>query len=205
MDGFRAYKYYLAVKLHFTTDKYDVFETRGNVKGSREAFDARNDRLIFEKLARRFEKDQDLIQYLVANFAYGNSDVAYHNEDATAHYDLWRKRKQSITQNFVNDLATMLTAMENSGIIKERNRMFNFVDGEYPVALTLYIGGKISIETLRIIDDVYPILGAWKKNPASFIWEDELRRITKLTGFVKYNKSKIAEIFHHFTEELNEL
>jgi hypothetical protein len=58
---------------------------------------------------------------------------------------------------------------------------------------------------LRIIDDVYPIVGAWKKSPASMIWENELRRIAKLTGFVKYNKSKISEIWSHFTEELNEL
>jgi len=32
-----------------------------------------------------------------------------------------------------------------------------------------------------------------------------LRRITKLKGFVKYNKSKISEILAHFKEELNEL
>jgi hypothetical protein len=144
-----------------------------------------------------------LIQYYVANFAYGNDQVAYYNEDAIVNYDLWRKRKQSITQNFVNDLATMLTNMENNGIIHDR--LFNFANGEYPVALNLYIGGKISIETLRIIDDVYPFIGAWKKSPASMIWENELRRIAKLTGFVKYNKSKISEIWSHFTEELNEL
>ena len=203
MDGFRAYKYYLAVKLHFTTDKYDVFETRGNVKGSREAFEARNDRLIFEKLARKFDKDQELIQYFVANFAYGNEQVAYYNEDATSNFDLWRKRKQAITQIFVNDLATMLTNLENNGIMG--NRLFNFVGGDYPVALNLYVGGKISIETLSIIDDIYPILSAWKKSPAGMIWENELRRITKLKRFVKYNKSKIAEVWAHFQEELNEL
>lgn len=203
MDGFRAYKYYLAVKLHFTTDKYDVFETRGNVKGSREAFEARNDRIIFEKLARKFDKDQELIQYFVANFAYGNEQVAYYNEDATSNFDLWRKRKQAITQIFVNDLATMLTNLENNGIIG--NRLFNFADGDYPAALNLYVGGKISIETLSIIDDIHPILSAWKKSPAGMIWENELRRITKLKRFVKYNKSKIAEVWAHFTEELNEL
>jgi hypothetical protein len=48
MDGFKAYRYYLAIKLHFTTDKFNVFENRGNVKGTREAFNARNDRYIFE-------------------------------------------------------------------------------------------------------------------------------------------------------------
>ena len=202
MDGFAAYKYYLAVKLHFTTDKYDVFETRGAVKGSREAFTARNDRHIFERLARKFDKDKDYIQYLVANFAYGNPDVVY-NEDSDGNYTLWLKRKQSMTQHFVNDLATMLTNLETNGIIQDK--LFNFTNGDYPVALNLFIGGKISIETLRIIDDIHPILGAWKQTPAAFIWENELRRITKLKGFVKYNASKISHVFSHFKEELNEL
>jgi hypothetical protein len=202
MDGFKAYRYYLSVKLHFTTDKYDVFETRGAVKGSREAFEARNDRFMFEKISRKFETEKDYIQYLVANFAYGNKEVIW-NTESTENYDLWRKRKQAITQNFVNDLATMLTNLENNGIIHDK--LFNFVGDEYPVALNLFIGGKISIETLRIIDDIHPILGAWKRTQAGWIWEDELRRITKLKGFVKYNKSKISEIFAHFKEELNEL
>ena len=203
MDGFRAYKYYLAVKLHFTTDKYDVFETRGNVKGSREAFGARNDRFIFEKLARKFETDQQLIQYYVANFAYGNDQVVYYNDDASTNFDLWRNRKQSITQVFVNDLATMLTNIENNAIIG--NRLFNFVDGHYPVALNLYVGGKISIETLSIIDDIHPIISSWKKSPAGMIWENELRRIAKVKRFIKCNKSKIAEVWAHFQEELIEL
>ena len=48
MDGFKAYKYYMAIKLHFTSLKYNVFETRGHVKGTRDTFNSRNDRYIFE-------------------------------------------------------------------------------------------------------------------------------------------------------------
>ncbi len=61
MDGFKAYKYYMAIKLHFTKDGFDVFKNRGNVKGTREAFNARNDSYLFEKLARKFPVDKDLI------------------------------------------------------------------------------------------------------------------------------------------------
>jgi hypothetical protein len=68
MDGFKAFKYYIAIKLHFTKDSFDVFKNRGSVKGTREAFNARNDRYVFEKLARKFPVDKELIQYYVANF-----------------------------------------------------------------------------------------------------------------------------------------
>ena len=72
VNGFKAYKYYMAVKLHFTTDKYNVFDTGGKGKGSVDAFKRRSDRFHFENIAHKISEDKKLIQYYVANFAYGN-------------------------------------------------------------------------------------------------------------------------------------
>lgn len=201
MDGFKAYRYYLAIKLHFTTDKFNVFENRGNVKGTREAFNARNDRYIFEKLARKHDNDKEIIQFFVANFAYGNDTAIYAGAEADEVYTEWLRRKQSITKIFVDDLATLLTHIEINKLT--HTSLFNFTDSEYPVALKLFVGGKIKIETLRIIDDLYPIIEKWKLNTSvRYIWDDDLRRITKLTGFVKYDIIKIKKIFDHFLEEV---
>jgi hypothetical protein len=84
--------------------------------------------------------------------------------------------------------------------------IFNFTDDdEYPVALKLFIGGQISIETLRIIDDRTPIIDQWSLNTAvQNIWSNELLRVKKLTGFVKYDKIKLKMIFTHFMEEIAE-
>ena len=82
MDGFKAYKYYMAVKLHFTSKKYNVFETRGHVKGTRDAFNSRNDRYIFEKLAQKYADDKEIIQFFVSNFAYGNDTAIYAGQEA---------------------------------------------------------------------------------------------------------------------------
>lgn len=201
MDGFKAYRYYLAIKLHFTTDKFDVFQNRGNVKGTREAFNARNDRYIFEKLANKFDQDKDIIQFFVSNFAYGNGTAIYDGKEADDAYTEWLRRKQSITKVFIDDLANLLTYIETNRL--KHTAIFEFTENEYPVALKQYVGGKISIETLRIIDDFYPIIHKWKdNNSVKYIWEDEMRRITKLTGFVKYDKIKIRKIFDHFMEEI---
>jgi len=201
MDGFKAYRYYLAIKLHFTTDKFDVFKNRGNVKGTREAFNLRNDRYIFDKLAKRFNNDKDIIQFFVANFAYNADTAIYASGEADENYNEWLKRKQSITKFFIDDLATLLTYIESNKT--QYNYIFEFIDGEYPVLLKLFLSGKIMIETLRIIDDVYPIIDSWKQNTSiSYIWDNELRRITKLTNFVKYDKIKIEQIFTHFLEEI---
>lgn len=204
MDGYKAYQYYLATKLHFTTDKYNVFGNQGRVRGTRESFEARNDRYIFEKLARKYETDREIIQFLVANFAYGNNDVIYSNGEGESNYINWIKRKQSMTKMFIDDLATMLTNIERNKIAG--TCLLNFNEVEYPVALKMFIGKQISVETLRIIDDVQPFMKNWKSNlSVSLVWEKEFRIIDKLKGFVNYDKSKIQTIWNHFREELDDL
>jgi hypothetical protein len=201
MDGFKAYRYYLAIKLHFTSEKFNVFENRGNVKGTREAFTARNDRYIFEKLANKYNDDREIIQFFVANFAYGNESAIYEGQQAEENLVEWIKRKQSITQRFIDDLATILTHTEVNRL--PQTSIFNFIDSAYPVTLELFVGGKVSIETLRIIDDFYPIIAKWQDNTSiKYIWNQELLRIKKLTGFVKYDRIKAEKIFSHFMEEI---
>lgn len=203
MDGYKAYRYYLAIKLHFTTDKFDVFQNRGNVKGTREAFNARNDRYIFEKLAQKHPDDKEIIQFFVSNFAYGNDTAIYAGQEAEDNFMQWNKRKQSITKIFVDDLATLLTHIETNRL--KHSAIFDFTENEYPVALKMFVGGKIAIETLRIIDDFSGIIEKWNQNlSVKYIWDNEMRRIKKLTGFVKYDKIKIEKIFVAFKEELAE-
>jgi hypothetical protein len=203
VDGYKAYRYYLAIKLHFTTDKFDVFQNRGNVKGTREAFNARNDRYIFEKLAQKHSDDKEIIQFFVSNFAYGNDTAIYAGQEAEDNFMQWNKRKQSITKIFVDDLATLLTHIETNRL--KHSAIFEFTENEYPVALKMFVGGKIAIETLRIIDDFSGILEKWNQNlSVKYIWDNEMRRIKKLTGFVKYDKIKIEKIFSAFKEELAE-
>ena len=200
MDGFKAYRYYLAIKLHFTNEKFDVFENRGNVKGTRETFNARNDRYIFEKLANKYDTDKDIIQFFVANFAYNGDTAIYEGKEAEDNLMVWTKRKQSITQVFIDDLASVITYIETN---KDSGSLFEFKDNEYPILLKLYIGGKIKIETLRIIDDFHPVIDNWRNNSlAKYMFANELLRIKKLTGFVKYDKIKLEKIFKHFVEEV---
>ncbi len=186
MDGFKAYRYYLAIKLHFTTDKFNVFENRGNVKGTREAFNARNDRYIFEKLALKRSNDKEIIQFFVANFAYGKDTSIYEGKEAEDNYIEWMKRKQSVTKVFIDDLAAILHLVETEKL--KHSAIFEFTENEYPITLKMFIGGKITIESLRILDDFTDIIEKWKIHPSvKYIWDDELRRVTKLTGFVKDN------------------
>ena len=48
MTGFDVYKTYLALKLHFTKDKYNYFTFNGKSRASQSAFDKRKDRYFFK-------------------------------------------------------------------------------------------------------------------------------------------------------------
>jgi len=204
MDGFKAYKYYIAIKLHFTKDSFDVFKNRGSVKGTREAFNARNDRYIFEKLARKYPVDKDLIQFYVANFAYGNDGMVYSIEEAESYLLEWNKRKQSITKIFADDLNKILMDDYKRKIIE--TSIINFTLNQYPSILNLYLGKQIGIETLRILDDVANLIEPWKQNTSmTLLWENEIRKVEKSKGFVKYDKEKIMSSYLEFKEEVKEL
>lgn len=203
MDAYKAYRYYLALKLHFTTDKFNVFENRGNVKSSRDTFNARNDRYIFEKLSNKYDTDRDIIQFFVASFAYGDETAIYDGSSAVENYNEWTKRKQSITKVFIDDLANVMTHLETNKIGYET--VFDSKDGELPVLLALYLSKKVTIESLRILDDMENYLQKWETNSSIMLaFEQEVRRIKKLTGFVKYDRIKADKIFSHFKEEFVE-
>ncbi len=201
MDGYKAYRYYIAIKLHFTTEKFDVF-VNPNVKGSRDAFSSRNDRYIFEKLARKFTKDFDLIQFFAANFAYGNDAVAYSGSESDTNYIVWQKRKQSLSRIIENDLFTVLLHLEKER--KHPSSLFLFNDEHFPELFKLYLGHHVTIETMVVLNDFLPYISSWKKH-ANLLWEEECRRIEKCRGFVKYDKDKILSLIQNFSGEIKEL
>ena len=202
MDGFKAYKYYMAVKLHFTSEKYNVFETRGHVKGTRDAFNSRNDRYIFEKLAQKYPSDKDMIQFFVSNFAYGNDTAIYGNGEAEDLYHEWQMRKQSITKVFIDDLSNVMNMCDVHRF--NTTSIFKNVDGDLPILTSMFLSGKISIETLRIIDDLQPFIESWENDTTiKIVMGDKLLRIKKLKGFIKYDSDKVTKVFNHFKEELS--
>lgn len=197
MTGFKAFRYYLALKLHFNNDKYNVFENKGNIKYSYENFNSRNDKHIFEKLARKFDTDKELIQFLVANFAYGHDNMVFAIEEANEYYLEWQKRKQSITRIFKDDLNTIELESQKNAL--SLDQIINFTLNEYPSIIKLYLGKKITIECISILNDLLDFIPKWKQNQSGMlILETDIRRIEKIKGFIKYEDDRIKPIFNEF-------
>ena len=200
ITGFRCYKYYISIKLHFTKDNYNVFETRGNVKGSEQAFIARNDRYLFERIARKHQTDREVIKYFVANFSYGNDAVVYNENDAEDNLQEFTRRRESLTRVVSNDLNEVILQKEKQGL--SRKQVFEFNLDSPPLLLKMYLGGKVTIETMFLLNKINGYLQLWHNNSSMLLWEEEIRRIEKCEGFVKFNESKLSPIYASFIEEL---
>lgn len=199
IEAFQAYKFATAVKLHLTTDRYDVFESNGRVSGSRSTFEKRNDRFLFDKLGRRFDTPRELIEYLVSNIAYGNKNVVYSSE-SDEYFDVWQKRKESRTYTFKQQLEYINSFLESSNLKYED--LFKIEDNA-PELLKLYVGGHIHLETMVILDDFENFLPQW--DSLMLVWGDQIRILKKIKKFVKYDKDKIELIYRQYKEELSEI
>ena len=188
MDAYKAYQYYLAIKLHFTTDNYDIRIHKGRVKAPYQSFIKRRDVKLFEKFATIY-KDQEYIKFLASNFIYGNYNVVYDTTNAPIQiYKHFQKQIQSITHVFENDL-TNLTFNINMGVNHEDycTQIFN-----------QYIGNKISAETIIILDTLENIVD----NVHLMMFDCQLRTIRKAQMFVKFNKPNIIKHYCNFIKEI---
>lgn len=198
MDGFKAYKIFMATKLHFTTEKYDVFEKQGRVSGSRTTFEKRNDRFLFEKLANKFKNEQELAHFFVANFAYGNRNVIY-SEESDSYYKEWIRRKESRTHIFQQDLQEIENHLEVNKI--PSSELFSIESGA-PELLKLYLGGHVTLETMVIVNEFDNFLQSWE--PLIMMWHDAFLVIRKAKRFVRFDRDRLQSIYTNFKETLTE-
>ena len=198
-----AYRMYLAAKLHFTTDKYDITEFHAKVRVSRKSFDERNQHALYEKFADKFDTKLEMAQYLIANFAYGgygSTDIVYGSAEADANYKEWRRRKESLTQTFKNDLSKIRLEWETNNIQPfSDNMVVQFPN--VPHLFQMYIGKHVTLETLVILDRMNPYLESWKTNIGQ-LFKDEVRVLIKSKPFVRFDENKMKPIYTKFIEEI---
>lgn len=195
MNGFQAFKYYTAIRLHFQNDKFNVFENRGNLRGSLDRFMQRNDRMLFEKIARTYPDDRECIKFIAANFMYRNNDFVYNFDTAQEYYVEYQRRRQAMTRIFADDLQTIV------------DEGATYTTGEFsgrgvPEVLQLYAADRITIETLVILTQLDGFVTRVKQHGSvGLILGDDIRRIEKSAGFVKYDPYKVMGPYQMFLEE----
>ena len=111
MTPFDVYKSYLALRLHFTTDQYDVIKQQGRVKASKQAFFKRKDLFAIKKISETM-KDKEVVDFLISNFISGDRWGGLFDIESKKNYLDWKRKIESIGYVFNKEIA----AIENFSI-----------------------------------------------------------------------------------------
>ena len=184
---------YLSLKNHFTKDKYDFHKYCGKSRASVQSFYKRKDRYFFEKLSRQKTKEE-IIDFFVSNFVSVSDPstlwIGHLMREGEKNYIDWKKRNQSLTYNFKSEMEDILTD-------KELNVIFERTRG-HPIILKKYLSGKISIETLSILDKIFGFVKDFDGDIQDPVWEVVSKKIKKYSPFLNIDifayKKSLREI-----------
>ena len=184
-DAYKAYKCYIKLKLHFTDPKFDFFKNHTNAKVS--SLEKRSDKYYFAKISQQ----KNYPDILLANFVEHNGAWIGDLVDSEADdiYLGWRKKIESLSYMFKNDLQKLDPEFKNN---------FTVVDGNHPLLLKMYLRRSISLETMVILEDLLKYSDGWsKKINETYIWPSVKMKIQKYSPFMKFNREKMKGIFMH--------
>ena len=184
--GFEAYALWNSLKLHFTSDSYDYIKYHGKTNVSKQSFMQNKFKWHFTKLSRKYNKEE-LKNFYISNFIEGKGEYVIELlQDGAENYAKWMKRMQSLSYNFKNDVEFLLGAYED-----DREMPFKVFSGQHPDLLGLMLRGKITLETVCILDDILNFLPRWKKEiDDDIVWPAHYRLISKYKPLIEYDKQK---------------
>lgn len=196
MTPYQAAKAYMACKLHFQSEKYDIFKYRGRTNLTREAFEKRKDRYRLEKMARDM-KDDEIVQFFVANFSRKPDYAGLFDDQSDTRFKQWEAYNQSLAYNFGNEVKKLFEDVVADNSQACYNDAFFSSDGQHPPVLLAYMGKQISIETFIILDRLNSFT---EKMVGDVVTENILRTARKYGPFLKVD----LEVYDSITQRIRE-
>ena len=201
LDGYKFYKFYVQLKMHFTDESFDVFKNPNRIKVTSASYGKRRDHGLFERLAGKFHTERDMIQFLVSNFAYSNDQMIWNDIDSgMTNLKTWIRTKESLTKTFSDDVLYIEHLIDESKYSYES--IINCTENDTCYIIKLLKSGKIHIETVALIACIEPELYAkWSSNGVSkLVYRMDLLKIKKLIPFIKKN-SQIENMWKQFINQ----
>lgn len=193
MDEFSVYRFYLALKLHFTTDNYDVIKQQGKVRATKKSLYKRKDISFIKRIATTYN-DEEVVNFLIANFVSGDRWGGLFDQQAKETYLLWKKRIESLTYTFTKEIEQCFQYAEDN-CISFNSLIFNITNNTHPYIIRAYLGNSISIETIVILDQLFDFVSTYDNSlDDKIVWPDISRLIKKYTPFLKIDKEKYHAI-----------
>ena len=179
MQAVDVYLMYCALKAHFQGD-YDYHKFGGKTKTKRESYYKRKDRFFFAKTAVKYE-DTEVLNYFVSNFIHDRSGYIANFTDKN--YETWMNKRAMFYEIF---------SQEMQPFVKNFEPLFECESGQHPTLLKEYMGKRISLETMIILDDLVEFSKRWDKELVwdDFVWPDVKKLMNNYKGFLTINTDK---------------
>ena len=162
MEPIDVYLMYCAMKAHFGKGDYDFVTYKGKTRIKRDTFYKRKDRSFFVKLSRKYKTEQEIQNYFVANFIKDKKGyIANFNDE---NYESWKLKRQGFFDLFEVEMKPLVEAFED---------LFVVTNGQHPKLMREFLGGRVSLETLIILDELVNFGPDWNKQlEDDIIWID---------------------------------
>ena len=195
IHGFDVFRMYLAMKLHFTKENYDYFESNGKARANEENYQQRNDFYFFETLARKYTKEE-IQELLFASFFVSEEPskvwIGSIKKSGKDCWLAWKKAQQSLTYTFEQDTKSMVGVMATEGYTF--NTFLSSVEQTHPPLLKLLIKRRVNLETFIVMDIVLGFTKQWDKNLHDPLWENISLKVKKIKPFLSIDSNKYRHI-----------
>lgn len=183
MTAFEAYGMFLAMRAHFNQKGYSFVKYNGKIRTSYDKFIQRNDRYFFHRLSKKDEPQDYVLANLLEKPTAWITDLLEPECDET--YLAWRKRQDSLTYIFESEIRNLDDNF---------NENFKVVDGQHPKLLELYLEGKVSHETMVILNDLTAAFPKWNaKINDTVVWPAIFEKLRKYRELIRIGDRK--EVF----------
>jgi hypothetical protein len=160
LDGYEACKLFMALKFHFTTDKYDFHKYNGNVRLDQDTFRVRKDRWVCNRLAKTYNTREGFINFASTVFAHSDMPKKLITNDLLHPKAVNAFDKSNL---FVNNFDIVFdNEMENTfGHLVDIGMGIVPINGEEPPIFTYHKQepDKFSLESLTVFNRIVNFIG----------------------------------------------
>ncbi len=193
MEPVDVYLMYCALKAHFGKGQYDYHKYHGKTKITRASFYKRKDRYFFTKIAKKFNSYKEAEGYLVSNFIRDRKGYIVNFNDEN--YDSWKLRRQGFFEMFPVEMVPFVENFEP---------IFKVTDMQHPTLMKEYLGGRVSLESLIILDVLVEFSPDWdKKLHGDIVWESLKKLMKDYKGFLTIDPKRYRMKLLNLIEESN--
>ena len=186
-EGYDAYTLYLGIKLHFHSKDYDFIKYNGKVKSDINSFLKRKDKYHFGKLFKTHK--QELQDFYIANLSLKDlwAGDLLDNECVKVYKD-WKNRNQKLSYLFETEVSDLLRK-------KNINQVLEVKNGQHPILLKQFMGKKISLETICIMDEIIGFTKDWERLISeTLVYPDIQNRTNKYKSFISVDYKKYKDL-----------